>query len=104
MYEARSQGIVWRRRSRFQFPIFQRSRADDRKNPHAKRIKVHDACVWSIKLKGRERGNFREDDGVCEVLPDLSIVRRSHIAHLQPFLAIAVMLKGYEQIKQLAEK
>jgi len=44
VHKACIQGIVWRRLSRFQFPIFQRSRAEDRKNPHAKRIKVHNNC------------------------------------------------------------
>jgi hypothetical protein len=47
-------------------------------------IRINTAAVGSIKALGQRDRNFHEEDGIGEVLPDLTIIRSSHIAPQQP--------------------
>jgi len=49
-------------------------------------IKAHIVDEGIVKTQRLRYGNFCEEDGICEVLPDLTIVGRPYIAALQPFL------------------
>lgn len=50
------------------------------------RVEANVADVGIIKAQRLRRWNLCEEDGISEVLTDLSVVCPSHIAAIQPFL------------------
>lgn len=49
-------------------------------------IKAHISNVRIIETQWLSGWDFCKEDGISEILPDLSIIRESYIATLQPFL------------------